>query len=476
MGKNQFLITALCTVLIGHGIPAAFASTDLNIENSMDMNMDIQALLQEYVDDNNSIGAAVGLIDHGTIQFFSYGKMFAGEDAPISEDTIFEIGSITKVFTTLALMDMVTQGKVQLDDPIELYLPEIKIPEKDGKKITLRHLATHHSGIPRLPDNFDLEDRSNPYANYLIENLYEFLSHHVLQRIPGEHWEYSNVGMGLLGHILALKSGKSYEQLIFDSISSKLSMENTGVALTSQMQKQFAKGHQSKQEVSHWDFQPCMAGCGGLRSSIKDMTQFLAANMGLLNSPVSDLLRQCHSQQYELAPQMGIGLGWMLNQPDADTKIIWHNGGTGGFRGYLGFDLHRQKGVVILTNSGGDWPDEFGSILLDPTYKKPPIDKSLAKNPNYLNKFVGTYQATVFVTPDQPDQSLNIGVYGTRLYTELTCGEIGMLYPEKFGVFGIQGFPDGQVHFSFDENGDVSKVQALLLSSETILWEATPKA
>jgi CubicO group peptidase (beta-lactamase class C family) len=468
MIKSTFTTMASLIILAGNT-----ASSALEPTNEKENIMNIPNLLQEYLEDNGTPGAAVALIDRGKIEFFCGGNM-AIDGNPVTEDTLFEIGSITKVFTTLALMDMVNKGIVELDDPIEKYLPEAKVPERDGTKITLRHLATHTSGIPRLPDNLDLEDRSNPYANYSLENLYDFLNHHVLQRIPGTQFEYSNVGMGLLGHILSLVANKSYEALIFDTISSQLAMESTGILLTPQMQERLADGHQSDQKVKHWDFQPGMEGCGSLRSSIKDMALFLAANMGLLDSPVSNLLRQCHEQQFEPIPQMGVGLGWMLRWSDADTKIIWHNGGTGGFRSYLGFDPVKQKGVVILSNSTGDWPDEFGSVLLDPNYVKPSIDKTLAKDSAYLNRFVGSYQATVLVTPDQPNQSLTIGVYGTRLYTELTCGEIGMLYPEKLGVFGVQDFPDGKVFFSFDEAGKISNVEARLISDGTILWKAIP--
>jgi serine-type D-Ala-D-Ala carboxypeptidase/endopeptidase len=468
MIKTTFVTMASLLILAGNT-----AGTALEPTNAKENIMNIQNLLQEYLEDNETPGAAVALIDHGKIEFFCGGNMTL-DGNPVTEDTIFEIGSITKVFTTLALMDMVDKGKVQLDDPIEKFLPEAKVPELDGTKITLRHLATHTSGIPRMPENFDVEDPSNPYANYTLENLYEFLNHHVLRRSPGAQFEYSNVGVGLLGHILSLVANKSYEELVFDTISSQLAMESTGIHLTPQMQERLADGHQSGQKVNYWDFQQSMTGCGGLRSSIKDMSQFLAANMGPLDSPVSKLLRQCHEQQYEPFPQMGVGLGWMLSQSDADTKIIWHNGGTGGFRSYLGFDPVKQKGVVILANSGGDWPDEFGSVLLDPNFVKPAIDKTLAKDSDYLNKFVGSYQATVFVTPEQPNQTLNIGVYGPRLYTELTCGEIGMLYPEKFGVFGVQGFPDGKVFFSFDDSGKISNVEARLISDGTILWKAIP--
>ncbi len=474
MIKETLLTAILTAVLIGSTIGHAIDHADTNIENTMDMNMDIQALLQEYVDDNESVGASVGLIDKGKINFFSYGKRSVDGNEAVSEDTVFEIGSITKVFTTLALMDMVAKGEVQLDDPIELYLPGVKIPEKDGMKITLRHLATHNSGIPRMPDNFNPKNPSNPYEDYSTENLYEFLNKLILQKTPGEQFEYSNIGMGLLGHILCLKSGKNYDQLISDAVSRQLGMKNTGIALTPKMEEQFAKGHHLGQPVEHWDLTQSMAGAGALRSNVKDMTQFLAANMGLLNSPVTDLLRQCHNQQHEPAPTIGVGLGWILNRSN-DATVIMHNGGTGGFRAYLGFSSKAQKGIVILTNSTSDWPDELGASFLDPEFKKPSIDKALAKDQGYLNKFVGSYDANVFVVPDQPKQTLQISIFGKQLASSLSCGEVGMLYPQSFGIFGIKGYPDGRVQFSFDEEGNISKVQALILSTGTTAWEATPK-
>ena len=126
----------------------------------------------------------------------------------ISEDTIFEIGSITKIFTTLILMDMVANGEVVLDEPVETYLPSVKIPELNGKKITLRHLATHYSGLPSLPDNFNPKNPMNPYEDFTSEDLYHFLNHYNLKRAPGEQFEYSNVGLGLLGHILGKRAGQ----------------------------------------------------------------------------------------------------------------------------------------------------------------------------------------------------------------------------------------------------------------------------
>lgn len=433
--------------------------------------MNIQLLLQEYAQDNETPGAAIGLIDCGKIHFFFYGNMSANED-PVSESTIFEIGSVTKVFTTLALMNMVTNGEVQLDDPIELYLPKAKIPEKNGKKITIRHLAVHNSGLPRLPENLNYsKNPENPYKDYTVENLYEFLAQHSLQRIPGEQFEYSNIGMGLLGHILCLKSGKSYEELIADAITRKLGMNQTLIEVKPETREKLASGHQCGKAVPYWDFQQSTAGAGALRSTVKDMAQFLAVNMGLIQSPIWNLLQQCH-QEYDKNPTFSVGLGWILSKSN-DAELIWHNGGTGGFRSYLGFNPKKQRGVVVLSNSAEEWPDELGCLLLDPDYKRPFIERALANNSDYLNKFAGSYEATI--SADQPKQQVHIAVYGKLLGVVFSGGEIGMLYPESKGIFGIRGFPDGRVYFSLDEQENIVKVEAQLISNGTILWEAIPQ-
>lgn len=474
MTKKQLLTAATSAALIGGGAGSAFANTEANIENTMDITMDIQTLLQEYIDDNGAVGASVALINNGKIQFFSYGKKSVNRDELISEDTVFEIGSITKVFTTLALMDMVAKGEVQLDDPIEIYLPGIKVPELDGKKITLRHLATHTSGIPRMPDNFDPKNPANPYEDYTVERLYDYLSHYTLTRAPGESFEYSNVGLGLLGHILSVRSAKSYEELIQSLIAEKLKMQDTSISLTAEMSQHFASGHHLRREVGYWDI-PALAGAGALRSNIKDMAQFLAANMGFSQSPIATLMQQCHQKQHEVMPQLDVGLGWLTSRTD-QANIIWHNGGTGGFRSFIGFNPKTQQGLVILSNSTEDWPDEFGFLVLDPGYKRTPIDRSLANDPDYLNKFVGSYNATVapLLSNGQPNQDLQIALFGKQLSCALSCGEVAMIYPEHFGVFGVKGFAGAKVQFTLDDQGEIKLVQASLPDGTTV-WEATPK-
>jgi len=453
----------------GSGIYACGSDPVANKEIRHSMNM--QDLLQEYIEDSGAVGASVAIIDNGKVSFHTYGKKSLNENDLISENTIFEIGSITKVFTSLLLVDMAAKGKVQLDDPIEMYLPGVKIPELNGKKITLRHLATHTSGLPRMPDNFAPQDPSNPYKDYTIERLYEYLGSCTLSKTPGESLEYSNIGMGLLGFVLSIQSEKRYEEMIQDAIASTLNMPSTSIVISDEIVSHFATGHHLAQTVSYWDI-PVLAGAGALRSNIKDMANFLIANMDESN-PIHALFRQCHEQQYSPMSGFAVGLGWMLSTSN-QADLIWHNGGTGGFRSYIGFNPKQKLGIVILSNSTEDWPDEFGLLVLDPDYKRPDIDKSLANDPEYLNQFIGSYTATI--PGALCEQELTISVFGKLLVCALSGGEVGMLYPESRGVFGVKGFPDRKVVFSLDKAGLIGKAEARLVSNGVILWEAVAKA
>lgn len=156
---------------------------------------------------------------------------------------MFEIGSITKVFTALLLADMVQKAEVALTDLLAKFLPrEVIVPGSTGQSITLRHLATHTSGLPRMPDNFRPADRTNPYAGYSIEQLYDFLSGHELSRNVGEAFAYSNLGYALLGHALARDARVDYEALIRSRILAPLGMNSTSTSLSSDMTSRSPSG------------------------------------------------------------------------------------------------------------------------------------------------------------------------------------------------------------------------------------------
>ncbi len=199
----------------------------------------IREILAKRIDrQRQAVGIVVGVIDPNGRRVVAYGNLAKGDPRTLDGDTVFEIGSVTKVFTSLVLADMVNGREVALGDPAAKYLPEnVRMPERNGKSITLLDLSTHRSGLPPLPSNL------KPEAGYSMEDLYRFLSGYTLPRDPGSEYEYSNLGAGLLGHLLACRAGTDYESLIGTRITRPLSMPDTGITLSSSMKQRMATGH-----------------------------------------------------------------------------------------------------------------------------------------------------------------------------------------------------------------------------------------
>ncbi len=326
----------------------------------------VRKLLRHHIEAlGNGVGIVAGIVDEKPARVFCEGNMRTSPDKPVDGDTVFEIGSVSKVFTSLLLADMVEKGEVKLDDPISKFLPAtVKSPTRDGKEITLVDLATHTSGLPRIPNNLKPKDPYNPYADYTMQQIYEFLSGYTLPRDIGSKYEYSNFGAGLLGHVLELKEGKGFESLVTERICKPLNMKDTCVSLTDEMKSRFAVGHDEKgTAVEHWDFQT-LGGCGALRSTANDLLKFVAANMGLAKCDLASAmeLQQKPRQETDI-PNRQIALGWHITKM-GDAEYIWHNGGTGGFSSFIGFDKKRQRGVVVLANCAGH-VDAIGMRLLN---------------------------------------------------------------------------------------------------------------
>lgn len=201
---------------------------------SLPPDAEIRKILQERTaryDQGTAI--VVGVIEPQGNRVISCGTM-RDDGPPVDGDTVFEIGSITKVFTCLVLATMVERGEAALNDPVSRYLPEgVKVPERGGKQITLQDLATHTSGLPREPSNYSCPtDWSQPLHDYSAEELYAFLQEHELTRDIGVQFEYSNLGVALLGHTLECCTGADYETLAKTRILGPLGMNDTGISLT----------------------------------------------------------------------------------------------------------------------------------------------------------------------------------------------------------------------------------------------------
>jgi CubicO group peptidase (beta-lactamase class C family) len=288
--------------------------------------VEIHKILADRVGSENlGIGIVVGVIDATGRRVVAYGSLAKNDNRRLDGDTVFEIGSMTKVFTSLLLMDMTRRGEVALSDPVSKYLPAgVKMPERNNRKITLADLSTQSSGLPRMPTNLNPKDVTNPYADYSVQQMYDFLSGYQLTRDIGSQYEYSNLGVGLLGHVLSLRAGMSYEALVRSRICDPLGMANTRVSLTPEMKTRLAVGHSAAlAPTANWDI-PTLAAAGALRSTANDMLIFLAANLGYVKTPLAPAMADEVSVRRPAgAADMKIAYGWHVQ-----TKTRTRSSGT----------------------------------------------------------------------------------------------------------------------------------------------------
>jgi len=408
---------------------------------------DLMTLIQSRVDEDRAAGIVLGVIEaDGTTRIVSYGD--AGPYArPLGEKSVFEIGSITKVFTGILLADMVARGEVSLEDPVAKFLPDgITMPSRGGREITLLDLSTHHSGLPRLPANLSPSDAANPYADYTVQQMYDFLSDHELRRDIGSEYEYSNLAVGLLGHVLARVSGESYESLVRERILVPLGMTRSGITLDEDMQDWIANGHdQAGNIVPLWDI-PTLAGAGALRSDITDMLVFLAANMGPAETSLERSMRDSHEVRKRVNEGMAVGLNWHVRFV-GDERILWHNGGTAGFRTFAGFDPNKNVGVVVLTNSAHG-ADDIGFHLINaglPLAEAPVerIEVTVARK--IMDAYVGEYELT-------PDFSIVVTQEEHSLFVQATGQGKNPVFAESETKFFFK-VVDAQISFVTDDSG-----------------------
>ncbi len=370
-----------------------------------------------------------------------------GAGAKFDRSTLFEIGSISKVFTALILADMINRGEVSLDDPAAKYLPAgHKMPERNGRQITLRDLATHRSGLPRMADDMrPIHDPDGPFADYDEKRLLAFLDRCQLTRDPGSEWEYSNLGAGLLGYLLSRVANTDYETLLHERITRPLRMNDTMITLPPPDAARLAPAFDAyMRPVKPWHF-AILAGAGGIRSSAAAMKTMLSVRI-----PGKD-------------PQVDQALAWEVFHPAPGRELLRHSGQTGGFRAMLALEPRHGRAVVALANTAVEpsTVDLVHHILMGkpvaPTPAVPPAPPPPAQHTEIslpapqLDKFVGRYE------------------FGSGIIISITR-EGAVLRAQREGVAGapaLQIFPeaplaffwkavDAQIRFTTDTNGAVT--------------------
>jgi CubicO group peptidase (beta-lactamase class C family) len=329
---------------------------------------EIKAILRRRILlEHQGVGMVVGVIDSRGRRIIAFGRSDASDPRPLDGNTVFEIGSISKVFNSLLLEEGVNRGELALEDPASRFAPKgVVIPRSGGRQITLVDLSTHTSGLPPDDDDFWGKDPDKPNANYTVDHLFRFVSQAKLSNNPGAAYNYSNIGGALLGQLLALKASQPYGQLVRDRITIPLGMNAT--SLTPVSGARIAVGHNAAlKPVAPFDAQ-AYNPAGGLRSTANDMLTFLGAELGYVKTPLAPAMRAQWStvRRPSINPRIEAALDWAVTlRPDGE--IIWKNGGTPGFRTFAGFNPKTGVGVVVLSNADTRLAtDDIGLHLLDP--------------------------------------------------------------------------------------------------------------
>jgi CubicO group peptidase (beta-lactamase class C family) len=406
----------------------------------------VDRLAAPYIEGGVVVGMCVGAYDGQEEVFRGYGK---GSPGP---DTVYEIGSVTKVFTGILLASLALDEAVRLDQPVVELLPAgASVPASGERRITLADLATHTSGLPRMPDNFEPKDPTNPYADYTVEKMLEFLGRVQLARAPGADYEYSNLGAGLLGYALARKAGKSYEELLKERITGPLGMKSTTITLTPEMRARLAPGHDaSGAPAANWDL-PAFAGAGALRSTAADMMRFLRANLAAGDAPPGPALALAREVRWQ-PPTAGQSLALLWHV--SPKGVHWHNGQTGGYHSFVAVDTANRRAIVILADTGTGAVDELGveiaRMLAGETVEPRSLRRETEVKPEILRDYVGSYRLFA-------EFKLTVTLEEGRLMVQATGQEKFPVFAESETKFFYK-VVDAQITFQRDRDGKVTRL------------------
>ena len=416
-----------------------------------DHSVEVERLTKPLVDSKTMVGCVVGVFDNGQQEVYGYGEIHRGAGDRPGGDTVYEIGSMTKAFTGTLLGDLVNRGLVKLDAPLQDFLPpDVKLHLAKDQPIRLVDVASQSSGLPRMPDNFAPKDPTNPYVDFTSQRMFAFLGKHQLRRPPGEY-EYSNLGMGLLGCILAKQAGTTYEKLVIERICDPLEMGDTRMTLSADQRKRLAPPYNAElSDEKNWDFD-ALAGAGALRSTANDILKLAAASLGDDDRPVVKAIHEAWKPHYGKPGEIGVGLGWHIAR---DGVSRWHNGQTAGYSSAMFVFPPKHLGVVVLCNTASELTTPLAEKILqaalgmkpDPIAVKKSVDVDLAVLKSYEGMYVISLSFAITVT-----------VEDGKLMAQATNQPKFQLFPESDSKFFYK-VVDAQITFEKGDGGEVNKL------------------
>jgi CubicO group peptidase (beta-lactamase class C family) len=384
----------IAALVLNCAVTPAFAAplpSDAEITQMLSVRVDLQ---------RGATGVVVGIATPHGNRIVAYGTRSPTDKTQVDGDTVYDVGSITKVFTALLLSDMARQHEVSLDQPVQTLLPadRVTMPVYEGRQITLADLATHTAGLPLRPANLPSKDPVNPYAGYTGDELYAFLSFFKLKQAPGTNYEYSNVGYGLLGLALARRENTDYADLVAKRITLPLGMPDTRIDPTDDMTRREATGYDRDLKTLPHEDEGVLVAAGSLRSTTNDLLKMLDVALGFRKSPLRASLDAMTNVRRPggMQPATSIALAWNIFD-DKGREIVWKNGSVNGYRAFMGYDAKAHLGIVALANAQtGNGADDIGLHILDPGYaadlEVPTRHIEIALSEDVLDRFVGKYR------------------------------------------------------------------------------------
>lgn len=305
-------------------------------------------------------GIAIAFYDEGKEHLFSFGIADTSEETPMTPHTLFDIGSVTKVFTSTALAVEVLNGKMALSDSVETFIFPARLNVKGSiNQVTLQDLATHTSSLPRIP----------PFPHpYLVDKneVLNFLKSWRPSYPIGTRYVYSNLGFGVIGYALEGVENKSYYEIIRELILNPLEMRSTVIIVPEHLRKNYAKGYTLNGEKAPFFQLNAWPAGGALRSTSSDLLKFLKANLQK-DGPI-ELMKAMQLAQrgiFKVNEHLILGLAWQRFKSNQEVVIIDKNGGVPGFSSYIGMLANRKIGLVILTNKRNEKLTEVGRKILE---------------------------------------------------------------------------------------------------------------
>lgn len=308
----------------------------------------------------NQTQLAIAFIDKQTTTFYGAKRVNDTLKTIDNNGRAFEIGSLSKVFTSTLLADLAVDQKLQLDHPIQKYLD---FPLNDSLQITFKELSNHTSGLPRIPPGFvwgSLWHLDNPYKDYDQEKLIEYLrTDMALNEEQDSQFQYSNIGAGILGYVLTQIEEASYEKMLQQRIFGPLDMRNSTTRRKLVADILVQGLNKRGNPTSNWDL-GAIPGAGAILSTAGDLAKYVQANF----NPDNKIMKLQQKKTYSVNESRDMALGWFIRKQSPGLRLHWHSGGTGGYRSLMVLDIDRKKGVVVLSNisSGHDHAARISSL------------------------------------------------------------------------------------------------------------------